>query len=127
MAIEQELYNYLSGYSALTALVNDRIYPVKAPQGAETPYCLYAKAEDMRQYSHNGFSGLSKVVLVLSGLSSTYNSAIQVAQQLVDAMEGWPDEASDVSAAMKQKEEDLYDEDAGLYRVQVEYLIWYVS
>lgn len=41
--LQSSIFSVLNGDSALTALVGDRIYPVKALQGIEFPYIVFSR------------------------------------------------------------------------------------
>jgi hypothetical protein len=124
VSIESDLYSYLSTYAGLIPLVGDRIYPLVAPQSVQAPYCTYQKISSGRQYSHSGFSNLSRPRMQVSCFAPTYLQAKAVAIQVIAAIEAWPGSGS-VQAAFTENEQDLYDPDTKLYYIPVDFFVYY--
>lgn len=123
--LEDALYSYLSGYAGLTALVDKRIYPFLAPQGVSAPYCVYSKIGNQRQYSHDGYSTLQRPRVQISCFAATYVTAHAIAEQIVAAMEAWPDTNADVQVVFEENEIDDYEPDTKLHHAAVDFFIWY--
>lgn len=129
MSLQSDLYSHLSTYAGLTALVDERIYPLVAPQGAAYPHCVYSIVSNVRSYSHGGYSGLDRVRVQISCYaqdSSTgagYDMAKAVAAQVIAALENWNNVR--VQAARPENEVDLYDAQAEAHYVPVDVFVWY--
>lgn len=123
--IEQDVYTQLSNHAGLTALVGVKIYPLIAPQGAQAPFVVYQKVSRIPAYSHSGYSTYQKVRLQISCFAETYLEAKNIAAQVVDAMETWPDANAKVMSVFLDDETDIYDERTMLYHVPVDFIVEY--
>lgn len=130
MRIEQALKKYLEAQSGLTALVGERIDYVRAPQDVAAPYLVFFKVSGPRVHSHDGVSDLANPRFQFSCFAGTYYEAKQVAEQVqtaLDAYSGTMGGAGGVSvgACFYENETDIYETDANLFHVAVDYLIWH--
>lgn len=98
-----------------------RVYGATAPQSVVKPYIVYHKLSPGREYSHDGFSKLSRSRVQISCYGETYGSAKQVAAQVIAAMESW--QAGGVRFAPLAGEQDLFEQDTGLYHVPVDFFV----
>ena len=115
MSLEIALFNKLKDVN----LVSNRVYAVKAPQGVDKPYIVYSKVSNQREYSHDGFADLSRARMQVSCYADSYGSAKQVAEEVISTLEGWE------NVSFLVNEQDLYEEDTGIYHVPVDFFIWY--
>ncbi len=120
MSIEQKLFERLKGE---VALISDRVYGGTAPQGIERPYIVYVKISPSRDYTHDGYSGLHRPLMQISCLADTYDSAKDVAAQVITALESWP-KSDNVDAVFIENEIDMYERDTGLYHCLVDAYVW---
>jgi len=124
MTFEEQLYNYLSADTALTALVGKRIYPEgEVPQKPGKPYCVFSRVFSERVYSHQGYSGLEDVALQVNCYSETALQARQVSIKLTTAMEAWPAANSSVGKVLRGDSKSLYDGELDLHFQMVEFSI----
>ena len=120
MSIEIELFNRLK---AQVPLVSNRVYAGIAPQGVTKPYLVYTKVSPGRQYTHGGYADLQRPRMQVSCYGTTYGSAKAVAGEVITAMEGWPG-SNDVQAAFIEGEQDMFEQDTGLYHCPVDVILW---
>ncbi len=125
MSFRSDLYSRLSGYSGLAALVADRIYPVKASQTTDTPYCAYQIIDRKRIYSHQGFTGLERYRVQISCVGNDPDAARAVVEQVIAAMEGWPVVNNRVQSCFHDDDFDDFDEETKALMVPVDFLIQY--
>ncbi len=104
--------------------VNEQNYPLKAPQGVIPPYLTYAKISSNRKYTHSGYSGDSESRVQINCVGKTYSEAKLLAQQLIVALDEWPN-ANNIQSVFNENEIDMYDEDTGFYQIPVDFIINY--
>jgi hypothetical protein len=130
MYVEHALLKHLIAQTALTALVGERIYYVNAPQDVETPYIVFFKVSATRERSLTGTSHLVTSRFQFSIFSETYYEAKQIAEQIQLALQDKNNEIIGGTGGVRvsiqyDNEQDLYESEAGLYHIPVEYLIDY--
>ena len=132
MLIEQAIKTELESTTALTALIGERIYYVKAPQDVETPYIVFFKVTGPREHSHDGASGLAHPRFQFSVFSTTYYEAKQIAEQLQAALQAFSGTMGTgtgvhVGACFYEDENDLYEVESKLYHIAVDYTFWHTE
>jgi len=88
MLIEQALKIELETVTALTNLIEDKLYYVKAPQDVEEPYVIFFKVSAPREHSLDGAAGLATARFQFSIFTETYYEAKQIAQQIHLTLQG---------------------------------------
>jgi len=96
-----------------------RVYGKTAPQNVIVPYILYFKTSPSRDYTHDGFSGLHRPRIQISCFANTYGQVKAMAKEVVEAVEAWS------PPAFVAGEQDMFEEDTGLYHVPVDFFIHY--
>lgn len=123
MTAEQSLFELLSHDAAVSALVGDRIYPVRLPDEVVLPAMVYAKASCIRYASHGGPSRLSSARFQMDCYSADYLEAKRLALATVAALHG--KKGGNIQAAFNDNETDSFSPDNGIYRVTADVLIWH--
>ncbi len=59
MSFAEDLFSYFTTRPALNALVDERVYPVKLPQGPTLPAITYQQVSDAPEYSHDAYASSS--------------------------------------------------------------------
>ena len=121
MNIEESLSSRLK---TEVALVDGRVFPVKAPQGTAAPYIAYLKVSNKRYYTHSGFNGVSKARIQVSCFGKTYASSKSVADQVKEALESWA-RIGKVQTVFIENELDLFNEEVKTYHIPIDFLITY--
>lgn len=132
MSVETDLYGHLSTYAGLTPLTGTRIYPMKAPPGTASPYCTYQVVSDLRQYSHAGYSGLSRYRVQVSCFANDtkagapgYPSVKAVAAQVLAAMEAWHSSNPKVQSCLLDGDHDEFEESVSACHIPLDFIVWY--
>lgn len=125
MSVEIDLYAHLSIYAGLTALIDSRIYPLKAPQEVTVPYCVYQIISEQRFYSHGGFSNLSRLRMQISAYGNTELQVSQVAEQVIMSMEAWPSANANVQASQQENTFNAYEDITGLFYMPIDFFVFY--
>lgn len=126
MYIELAILTELGNASALTALVSNRIYYVRAPQNVTTPYIVFFKVSSIRNHSHDGSSHLAVSRFQFSIFADTYKECKDIAVQIQSSLQGKSGNVGDspyvaVGSIFYLDETDMYETDTGLYHVAVDY------
>jgi hypothetical protein len=130
MIIDEGLYDTLSEYAGLAALVSTRIYPLKAPQDATYPLVVYQQISGPRVHSHSGGSGLASPRFQFTSWATSLNSAKGVANQVRAALNGYNGTMGsdvDVQACLLQNEMELYDPETERWGVVQDFVIWHAE
>lgn len=120
MPLEGRLYATLSGFSSLTTLVGDNIFPQKIPQGTSPPVVIYKRISGYRVHDLQGYSGLENPRVQIDVFTTSLDERRQIADQVIDAME-----ASTVfKAIMIPSPIDEWDDNLEIYRRILQFSIW---
>lgn len=127
MRFRDQVYAYLITCTDLTALVNDKVYPAnKIPEDVPAPFVACQQAGRMRGYSHQGPDGTSTYTFTVSALAKTDDECGLIADQILDAMEAWPDESEKLGYSHLTDETDARWIDAlDLYSIDLTFEIFY--
>ena len=117
--ITQAVYDRLSNYSGLTALVpSTRMYPVRAEQKPTRPYLVFRHVgTEPRQGAFDGDIGIADPRITVDCYADTLASARAVSEQVRGAMQRWSGTHASVVVLDSQIEDEFddYDEDIRAY------------
>jgi hypothetical protein len=128
MIIEQAIHDELLDTSAVTALVGQNIFYVKAPQDVVAPYVVITKITSPRSHTHDGADGLCETLMQISIFTQTYYEGKQIAvqvQAVLDSYQGTMggDSGVIVNSCFYENEVDLYEEGQELHHLACDYRI----
>lgn len=84
--IQSTLGTYLRGYSGLAAIIGQRLYPVRPPDNAATPYAYYSVRGLERELPLVNPVLTESFVLEVYCASRSYDEAWSAARQVIDAL-----------------------------------------
>jgi hypothetical protein len=87
MAIEEHIFQRLSGYAGLTALVSTRIYPGMLPETPTYPALTYEITNTDRESAMGSDPGIAHGRLSIMTYGTTYKSARDVKEQVRSALQ----------------------------------------
>ena len=117
---EKRIYTQLTGYSALTALVSTRIYPIQLPQACPLPAIRYNRISTEHINSFSGYSSCEMPSVQFDVFSSaSLDEAKQVVEQLIKAMD-----AATTYKALPTGQRELFESDPELYRISIDFWVW---
>jgi len=119
------LYSYLSAYAGLVALVGDAIHPNVVPQDTPPPYVAMDETNRNKIYTHGGYCGSSIFTYQLSSYAVTKDAVELIAQQIANAMAAWRASSVNIGFAIEIAESDAYEVEPDLYRIDLDYRIFY--
>ena len=121
MSFSTDLYTRLSSHAGLSALVGDRIYPLRLPQNPTLPAVVYQRISGQRlQNLDRNTDGPQRIRVQLTAWAEDVDTANSVAEQVRLAMEastGW--------RALHALDVEQYEPDTGLYSVVADYQVHY--
>lgn len=127
MRFRDQVYAYLTTCTGLTALVEDKIYPAnKIPQEVKAPFVAHRQAGRERGYTQQGPDGTSIFTFQISALAETDDQCGLIADQILEAVESWPDESEKIGYAHLTNETDAEWVDAlEVYSIGLTFEIFY--
>lgn len=125
--IEQDLRSYLLAQSTINALIVDRLYPLRLPQGATLPAVTYQRIFGAQAVSHDGASDLGRARLQLDCWADTYAVMASLADALRAALSGYrgPMGANASTGARVINILDASEPEPALWRRIVEIMLWH--
>ncbi|API58863.1 hypothetical protein BSL82_05680 [Tardibacter chloracetimidivorans] len=94
------IFQRLSGYAGLSALVGSRIYPSRAADGAGTPYVVHSEAAPIDQVPDlDGVGDLVEVRVQVDAWAETAITARQVGDQVRAALDDFTGTVGGVAIA----------------------------
>lgn len=132
--LEEGLGSYLSTYAGLVALIGDRVFPMRIPQGGTLPCLTYQRISTPRILTHqsSGATGdLAHPRFQFDAWASTQKAAKLITDQVRAALNGRTGEIGTapnnitIRAALVENEVPEYIPDVDLNRSRSDYIIWH--
>jgi hypothetical protein len=130
MTIEATLYTRLSGFSALTALVSDRIYPNRKPQDSALPAVSYRNVASPRFSAMGEDAEVIKARFQIDVWASDYDSAVAVRDQVIAATQRWKNSGTGKTVQdtfIINGGVDLYEDDTKQEHIAIDIEINYIE
>lgn len=120
--------------ATVAALVgNVRVHAARLPQGEKAPSVVYNRITETADYHMLGDSGLAQAMMQIDAWAATHDLAANLSNAAHDRLSGhsgWIVFGSDsinVRGIFQTSGRDLFDDDAELFRVSRDYVIWYAG
>lgn len=130
--MEEAFTNYLLGATGLTDLVGQRITWATRPQASALPVIVLNKISGAPEYADEGEVGLLSARIQIDCWGETYAAAKGVAREVMTRLSGggasFTQEGMEFQAAFNEDGQDSFERGAGgedLYRVRLDFIIWY--
>jgi hypothetical protein len=128
--IRPALRSFLLGYSPISSLVGERVFPIKLPQGTTADSIVYNRISGVGDYHLQGLSGFANNRIQIDAWASTADKATTLADLIRDRIDGYRGEMGTDSPPsitvhgvfMAGQMED-YDDEAKLHRMSRDYFI----
>ena len=120
--LEASIYSLLSEATAITNLVNTRIYPVQAPQPTSFPYIIYSRISGGQVNGLNGYLILENPRIQIDMYSTSYSQAKVCADTVHSIMNGATTFKSILLSDTDLFNDDFRDEDS--FRVSMDFSCW---
>lgn len=121
MGVEARIYNTLSNATAVTGIVDERIYPDHRPQNGSLPAVVFTRVPGgERINSLDGYALLENVVLEVAVLASAVDARRAAADEVVAALTA----STWFSCILPDPPYDEYDDETGIYERTLLFSIW---
>lgn len=126
---EPNFYEHLRVVSGVSSLIGDRIYPLRAPQGALRPFLVWHRQSVDRQQLYCGTDPAVLAEYLFSCYGITYQQAEDVHEAVRNAMQDFSGlmGAVLVKNAHLRDHTPLPDEDPNIFTVRQFWRIWFVE
>ena len=126
---DPNFYDHLRLVSQVASLIEDRIYPVRAPQGATRPYLVWLRQSVSRQELYCGADGIALGEYQFSCYGITAQQASDVHVAVRNAMQDFAGMMGDVIVkhAFLGGDFQIEDEDPNIFTVRQLWRIWFVE
>lgn len=127
--IEEGFTTYLLAHTGLSALIGNRIFPMRLPEGVDLPAITYERVSGPRMRSHSGPSGTANPRYQFRCWGDPYSSAKDVADQLRIALDGFSGDMGTVAvqAAFVEDDVDDYNIATKQYNVRLDAILWHAE
>jgi hypothetical protein len=105
--------------TVLAALVSGRCYPMVAPDPVAKPYIVYQVISDVMENTLKGYSGCSSKRVQVDIYHNVYGG-VKTLMELVRTSMSVATNIKNVHLSTQ----DLYEDEAHLYRISMDFLIW---
>jgi len=109
--IEEAIYNRMTTFAELSALISLRLYPVLIPQDVADPAVAYQVISGVPERSHSGFSNLTMTRFQFTCQAASYQSMKSVAKAVRHCWESFKGSVSGINIRAAFVENEL---DTGL-------------
>ena len=128
--LEEGIVAFFIADASIGAVVDNRIYPLRMPQGATLPCITYQRISTPRIVTHDssGATGdLTSPRFQFDAWGVTQKSVKAISDVIRKVLHGKTGAMGGVTirAALADAEEPEYDPDSELYRSRSDYIIWY--
>lgn len=127
MSVESDFYAVISGYSTISDLVSDRVYPAgEAPHSPTLPYVVYERIATEPQSGIGGdFGGLERVDVAVDCFADLFDDAVAIAEAVCDAVDA--ETGANNFRGRCSGETDSFDSDLRVQRVSLQLILWHRS
>ncbi len=132
--LNEDIRNRLLSKSAITALVEDRIYPFKVPEKQCFPAVTYQIINQDHDHHLTGASGLVQALVQITCYDFNYSKCTEVREAVRNAMDGFnqtqmggsfvhnfilqPQESEELIISEDKSQEDIY-------KIEMEFQVFY--
>ncbi len=103
----------------LAAQVTANVWPIVPAQGADFPHVTYQGVYSATENVLNGPPPINQTRLQIDVWSRTYAEAKAIAKQITAAMQAWGIQNWQIGS------QDLYESAVQIYRIKMEFSVWY--
>ena len=119
--MKEIIYNILRVENSITDIVNDRIYPVNAPQSAPMPYIIVETSEVIPHPAKDSAGRIDEYAIDITCFGSKYDEIHTLQKNIKSILNRYRN--SDVDFAYYEGQEDEYDKTANVFIIIAEYKI----
>lgn len=125
--IRPALRSLLLGDAGVAALVVDRVYPVRLPQGVKVASVVYTRISGETDYKMEGASGYARSRMQVDCWAPTVDAAAALANKVKDCLSGFAGAVGNpsvfIQGAFCTDEREQYDDMVQMYGVSRDYFV----
>lgn len=125
--IRPALRSLLLGDAGIAALVADRVYPLRLPQGVKVASVVYTRVTGDTDYTTQGASGYARSRMQIAAWAPTADAATALANKVKDCLSGFTGAVGNPSVVIQgafcTDEREQYDDVVQLYGVMRDFFI----
>lgn len=128
--MEGALIDLIKADSFIGAVVGDRVYPLRRPQGSALPSIVSTRISGQPLYSDEGEAGLQNARVQIDTFATTYTQCKDLAQLVRDRLSAFSGvhDGINFSFIMLDEERDLSESGANaseyLMRIAMDFIVW---
>lgn len=125
MTIEAAIYNRLSNFAGLTALVSARIFPNFAPKDTASPYVVFHKLYATPVSAMSADPGLTQTTYRVSIFAKLPIDLSNISAQINLALQRWSGtlESTTIQDSLLETNLDMYEVDTQLHHRSIQFEI----
>lgn len=125
--IEESLFDYLTSYAALAALIGTRLYPIIIPENKAHPAIAYQLLDGDEGETHQGSDGMFYDDFQFTVQDKTHEGLLAACAALRAAMKAWKGTSGSytVIRAARSLEVDGSKSESGIYVRRIQYSVQY--
>jgi hypothetical protein len=124
MLAAEALVFLLGSNAGVATMVGSRVYPQIVPQTADRPAIAYQRISAIPEYSHSGFSSLTRTRYQLTLEGNTHMEALSLALAVRRALAGKTNTVGDLTVVtMVENESDGYGDTAQVPVVRMDLMM----
>lgn len=125
--IESDLRTFLLAQPAVSALIVDRLYPARLPQGVTLPAVTYQRIAGNSEISHDGPGDLARARIQIDCWADSYATMVSLAKAIRAALSGYrgPMGGNPATNARVINVLDLPEPEPALWRRMVEIILYH--
>lgn len=118
---------HLLSDAAITAIVVDRVFPLKMPQGVTQASIVYARISGQGDHTMQGASDLARPRIQIASWAPSADVADALARLVKARIDGFRGQMGGVAVqgVFFDSEGDQYDDTTKLYGVRHDYFVWF--
>lgn len=123
--LEEAIPARLAAVGGVTALVGNRVYPLRAPQNAQRPFVVFQRISAPRVSAFGSDSGIARPRFQVTSWGETYASAKAVATAVRQALQRYRGTVLGVEIldCFVDTDQDLVDDEVKLFGVATDFFI----
>lgn len=118
--LESKIFFCLTGFTGVTAIVSDRVYPKRLKQGCKLPAISFERVSGNFDNDLEGYSGLEQPRVMINCWALGYVQAKDLAKAVRAAML-----AATAFKATILTDSDLSEDAANYYGVSLDFSVWH--
>lgn len=117
MTFEAAFKGHVNGDAGIAAVINDRLFPIIAPQGVAKPYVTYLRINGAPLTDLDGLDG---GMIIIRLQIDVYAATFEAARALAELIRVRLQTAASSFTARTNFDQDFYEDDVRLYRTALD-------